>query len=153
MKLAKVDKIVETIGWFVILSLWALTIINYHQLPEVIPSHYNETGTADDFRCKSTIFLLPAMVTVLFVTLTFIMRFIYISYNQIHTTDNNVLKQLSNAIRLIRYLKVIIAVVFGWVTYQTIRCSNDVGVWFLPLTIALLFVPIVYFIIKSFKQQ
>jgi hypothetical protein len=56
---------------------------------------------------------------------------------------------------MLRYLKLIIVVVFGLISYKTIESSENqsdgMGIWFLPLILGLIFIPIVLFIKKSSK--
>ena len=56
LALTETDKVFEMIGWLSLLTLWGLTIINYANLPDTIPIHYNRAGQVDGFGEKSTIF-------------------------------------------------------------------------------------------------
>lgn len=132
-----------------------MTVINYQSLPDIIPTHYNEVGVADGFGDKWMILTLPFVATVLFFGLTILNNFPHIFNYPNDINEDNALRQYTNATRLIRYLKVIVVVIFGLISYQTIRHSNGftegLGIWFLPLTLILIFVPIFYFLIKSSK--
>ena len=63
----------------------------------------------------------------------------------------------TNATRLIRYLKLIVVLVLGLITFRTIQNANGdsegLGIWFLPLIIGLIFIPLTYFIFKSLKVK
>jgi hypothetical protein len=65
------------------------------------------------------------------------------------------LNQYTNATKLVRYLKFSIVVIFGLIVLQTIRKVNGeadgLGEWFLSLTLGLIFIPMGYFIFKSFQ--
>ena len=152
LELTKIDKIVEIMAWLLICANWALVINTYKSLPNIIPTHYNGAGLADGFGDKSMIFTLPLVATVLFVGLTILNRFPHIFNYPTDISTNNALKQYTNATRLIRYLKVIFVVIFGLISYQTIKHAKGqtegLGVWFLPLTLGLIFIPIIYFLIK-----
>lgn len=152
LELTKIDKAVEIMGWLLICADWTLVINTYKSLPNIIPTHYNGAGLADGFGDKSMIFTLPLVATVLFVGLTILNRFPHIFNYPTDITANNALRQYTNATRLIRYLKVIFVVIFGLISYQTIKHEDGqtggLGVWFLPLTLGLIFIPITYFIIK-----
>jgi hypothetical protein len=58
---------------------------------------------------------------------------------------------------MIRYLKLIIVVIFGLIAFKTIQNGNEeakgIGIWFLPLTLGLIFIPMIYFVIKSFQTK
>ena len=149
------DKTVEIIGWLLIFAVWSLTIINYQSLPDIIPTHYNGAGVADGFGDKWMILTLPLVATVLFVGLTILNKYPHIFNYPTEITADNALRQYTNATRLIRYLKVIIVVIFGLIAFQTIKHANGqtegLGIWFLPLTMGLIFIPLAYFLLKSFR--
>ena len=155
LELTQADKTVEIIGWLLIFAVWGLTVINYLSLPDIIPTHYNGAGVADGFGDKWMILTLPLVATVLFVGLTILNKFPHIFNYPTEITADNALRQYTNATRLIRYLKVIIVVIFGLIAFQTIRHANGqtegLGLWFLPMTLGLIFIPLIYFVIKSFK--
>ncbi len=157
LELTTTDKIFEILGWTSIFAIWVLTITNYTKLPDIIPIHYNAMGQADGFGRKGNILILPIIATVLFVGLTILNKFPHVFNYPTNITTDNALRQYTNATRLIRYLKLIIVVIFGLISYQTIRNANGqtegLGTWFLPLTMGLLFIPLIYFIVKSFKEK
>jgi hypothetical protein len=112
-------------------------------------------GQADGFGGKGNILTLPFIATTLFAGLTILNKFPHVFNYPINITADNALKQYTNAVRLIRYLKFIIVIIFGLIALQTIRNANGqtsgLGVWFLPLILGLIFIPLIYFVIKSFK--
>lgn len=157
LKLSIVDKTLEIIGWLLIISVWSLTITNYANLPETIPTHYDWAGHADEFGGKATILTLPLIATVLFVGLTILNKYLrFFNYPTVIMQDN-AFGQYTKATRMIRYLKLIIVVIFGLIAFKTIQNSNEeadeLGLWFLPLTMVLIFIPLIYFVIKSFKTK
>jgi len=72
------DKIFEFVGWLLVILVWGLTIMNYSNLPNTIPTHYNALGQADAFGGKASILLLPIVATVLFIGITIINKFPHI---------------------------------------------------------------------------
>ena len=156
LELTTIDKIFEIFGWVSILAIWVLTITNHTNLPDIIPIHYNGSGQADGFGGKGNILTLPLVATVLFIGLTILNKFPQVFNYPTNITTDNALIQYISATRMIRYLKLIIVVIFGLIALQTIRNVNGqtrgLGVWFLPLTLGLIFIPLTYFVIKSFKK-
>ena len=155
LELTTFDKTLEILGWTSILAIWVLTITNYTNLPGTIPTHYNGVGQADGFGGKATILTLPLIATVLFIGLTILNKFPHIFNYPTNLTQDNALRQYTNATRMIRYLKLIIVVIFGLIAFKTIQNANGeadgLGVWFLPMTLGLIFIPLTYFVIKSYK--
>ena len=155
LELTTADKTLELIGWLSIIAIWWLTITNYAALPGTIPTHYNGAGQADGFGGKRTILILPLIATILFVGMTILNKFPRMFNYPANITKDNALRQYTNATRMIRYLKLIIVIIFGIIVFKTIQNANGqangLGTWFLPFTLGLTFIPLTYFIIKSFK--
>ncbi|MBK7697643.1 MAG: hypothetical protein IPJ39_02405 [Saprospiraceae bacterium] len=148
LELTTTDKAIELLSWISIMAIWLLTIISYTNLPDIIPTHYN---------AAEGILIEPIIATFIFVGMTILNKFPH-TYNYLtEITTENALKHYTDATRLIRYLKLNIVIVFGLILLQTIRHANGqadgLGVWFTPMTIALLFIPIAYYLIKSSQAK
>lgn len=153
IELNKKDEILEITGWICICTIWILTAVNYQNLPDIIPIHYNAVGKADGYGDKWMIFTLPLIATILFIGLSILNRYPHMFNYPVKITADNAMKQYGIATRMMRYLKLMIVLIFGLISYQTINHANGhedgLGIWFLPLVIGLVFIPIVYFSIKS----
>ncbi|WP_019538735.1 DUF1648 domain-containing protein [Proteiniphilum acetatigenes] len=157
INLTTTDKIIEIISWMVIIGIWVLTLMNYEKLPEQIPIHYNGTGEVDGFGDKSHILILPIVATLLFTGLTVLNKYPRVFNYFVPITQENVFWQYSNATRLIRSVKLLFVVVFGLIVFMTIQIAkgtaDGLGVWFLPLTIGLFFILIMYYYLKSVRRH
>jgi uncharacterized membrane protein len=151
------DKLVDILGWIILLALWALTITNYSSLPDTIPTHFNAAGEADGFGSKVTILSLPVIATLLFIGLTVLNRYPHSFNYPTAITQDNALRLYTLATRMLRYLKLVLVVVFGGIEFMTIQNATGkaagLGVWFLPLTLVLIFLPLIYFLIKSVQAN
>jgi uncharacterized membrane protein len=151
------DKLVDLLGWLILLALWTLTITNYSSLPDTIPTHFNATGEADGFGSKVSLIALPVIATLLFIGLTVLNRYPQ-SFNYPTTiTKDNALQQYTLATKMLRYLKLVLVLVFGGIEIITIQNATGkaagLGTWFLPLTLVLVFLPLIYFLIKSVQKS
>jgi uncharacterized membrane protein len=157
VQLTTTDKLLELFGWGVLLALWVWTGTSYSNLPDSIPTHFNAAGEADGFGRKASIFGLPVVASLLYIGLTLLNRVPHIFNFPTPVTQENALIQYMNATRMIRFLKLILVVVFGGISFQTIQQANGetdgLGVWFLPVTLGLIFLPLIYFVIKSFQTK
>jgi uncharacterized membrane protein len=157
IQLTPTDQVLELLGWGVLLALWVWIGTNFSSLPDSIPTHFNAAGEADGFGTKASIIGLPLIATLLYIGLTLLNRFPHIFNFPTPITPNNALSQYTNATRMIRYLKLILVFVFAGISYQTIQQANGtgegLGLWFLPLTLVLIFVPLIYFVSKSFQKK
>ena len=151
------DKLVEALGWLILLALWGWTITHYSSLPGTIPTHFNATGQADGFGSKATILSLPVIASLLFIGLTVLNRYPHSFNYPTAITQDNALRLYTLATRMLRYLKLVLVLVFGGIEFMTIQHATGkaagLGAWFLPLTLVLVFLPLVYFVINSFKSN
>ncbi len=151
------DKLVELLGWLILLALWTLTINHYSALPDTIPTHFNAAGEADGFGSKVSIIALPVIASVLFIGLTLLNRYPHSFNYPTAITQDNALRQYTLATRMLRYLKLVLLLVFGGIEFMTIqhatRKAAGLGAWFLPLTLVLVFLPLIYFVVNSFKSN
>jgi hypothetical protein len=125
---------------------------------------HNSLGTnhiymfgSDNFGKKWMILFLPIVSTVLFIGLT-LLNYFPESFNYpTKINEDNALIQYTYATRLIRYLKLVIVFIFGILLYQTTRYplnKNDgLGIWFLPLFLGLIFIPLIFYVLKSVKSK
>lgn len=153
IELTVVDKIIELISWVLLIGIWILTITNYQNLPETIPIHFDSKGVADGFGNKSMLFHLPIVATVIFIGLTILNKLPH-TFNYLQEiTIENAFKQYRIATRMMRVLKLIIVLIFGLISYQVIKHAageiEGLGSWFLTFVLISIFVPTIYFMIKS----
>ena len=157
LKLTILDYLIEILGLLLFSSTWIFIISIYNSLPDIIPIHYNALGTADNFGKKWMILSLPIVSTVLFIGLT-LLNYFPESFNYpTKINEDNALIQYTYATRLIRYLKLVIVFIFGILLYQTTRYplnQNDgLGIWFLPMFLGLIFIPLIFYVLKSVKPK
>jgi uncharacterized membrane protein len=156
IELTPSDNILEIMGWVALIGLWILILVNYSNLPETIPTHFNGAGKVDSYGNKATLFMLPIIATVAYIGLTVLNNYPHIFNYPTKLTAENALRQYTNATKMIRYLKLVIVLVFSLIVFMTLRTaagqSDGLGAWFLPFTLGLIFVPLGIFVIQSFKK-
>jgi uncharacterized membrane protein len=156
LQLNQTDKILEIVGWISVVGIWALPLINYFDLPEIIPIHFNGAGKADGFGNKTHIFVLPIISTLLFIGLTILNKNPHVFNYPSQITKENAVHQYTNATRMMRVLKLVIVLLFGLIIFKTIENVNGnadgLGTWFLPFTIGLFIILTLYFLLISTKD-
>ncbi len=154
---SRFDKMIELLGWVCLILLWVITIISYARLPEIIPTHFNASGQADDEGSKMILFFLPVIGTLIFVGLTILNQYPHIFNYPVAITEANAQKQYNNAVRMLKVLKLILAVVFSilvFLIYHAASTDNgSLGIWFLPVVLGMILIPLGYFIYKAVKGK
>jgi len=157
LQLNQTDKVLEIIGWISVFGIWALPLINYFDLPEIIPIHFNGAGKADRFGNKTHIFVLPIISTLLFIGLTILNKRPHVFNYPGQITKENAVHQYTYATRMMRFLKVVIVLLFGLIVFKTIQNVNGhadgLGTWFLPFTIGVFIILTLYFLMMSMKDK
>jgi uncharacterized membrane protein len=157
IKPTKTDNFIEAIAYLALIVLWIMTIVSFNSLPDSIPIHYNGIGEVDNYGRKTSIFLLPIFGSFLFMLLTVLNKNPENFNYNIKITEDNAEKQYTNAIKMMRFLKLIVIIIFIMIDFQTIQTakgkSDGIGIWFLPLVFGLIFIPIGYFAYQSYKQK
>lgn len=132
------DKFYEIGGWVLLLTLWAYIIIQYRHLPPTIPTHFALDGTPDGYSAKPYIFLLPAIVTVLYLFMTIINKYPHRYVYMVTITPLNAKKNYASATRKVRFLKFILVIMFCFICFQSVQVAlnkaEGLGRWFLPFT-------------------
>lgn len=157
LELSMTDKLIEIIAWGLLLFYWAMAIQSYASLPDTIPIHYNAAGKEDRFGGRWTIFALPSITTISFVGMTILNKFPHVFNYPENMTVEDAPRHYAMATRMMRFVKLALIVVFFLMTFRTIQAatgkSDGMGAWFLPLTLGLIFIPIIYFCSKSLHKK
>jgi uncharacterized membrane protein len=157
LKLSKIDIALEWFGWILLMCFWGFTALKYKSLPEIIPTHFNATGIADGFGEKWNIITLPGIASVLFIGLTVLNQFPHVFNYLTEITEVNAEKEYTKATKLIRNLKIMLVFIFFLIAYKTIKNSlnqsNEIEIWFTPLVILLIFIPLLSFALQYFKKS
>ena len=157
LKLSLPDRVLELTSFVFLIGLWALAIYAFINSPTIIPTHFNASGIPDVYGNKRTLLILPILSTIIYIGLTQLSRYPHILNYATKITESNAEKQYTMSTRLLRVLKFGIVLIFAGIilfTYLTIiGVTNGLGFWFLPLTIGLLFIPVIITLIKSSKTK
>ena len=127
LQLGVADIILESLGWLAILAIWGLVIANYSNLPISIPTHFNAAGAPDRYSGKTTLFVLPIIGTITFIGMTFLNKFPEIFNYPTEITTSNASAQYLNSTRMMRYLKMILVVIFGTIVYNKIQIAQGIS--------------------------
>ena len=156
VSLSPLDKILESTGKLLIIIIWGLTLFVFFKLPTIIPTHFNAAGQPDGYGNKLTILVLPIIATLLYFGLTKLNQHPH-TFNYINSiTEDNAEQQYTIMTRMLRILKIALLIIFSYIilfTYlTTIGFTNGLGVGFLPFTLGVALIPIIFYIRQSLKS-
>ncbi len=154
--LTATDKIIEATYWMLLAALWVYVCILFPHLPDTIPTHMNARGQIDGYGSKNTLWIIPAITTTLVAGLTLINRYPHIFNYPTDITETNASRLYQLATRMLRWLKLAVIIIFGVITFEMVgksHHSGSSGVWTILLVIALVNVPIAWFLYKAFRKS
>ena len=145
-----IDRSMNVLYWVVIALLWLYTATNYFSLPGEIPIHFDWSGQPDNTGARYILWLLPAMATVIGVVFMVLERSPHIFNYPFEITKNNAERQYLLAVRLLKVLRISIALLFSFVVYTIIEFvktgESFNSIEFLLILLVLIIVPLgVYF--------
>jgi uncharacterized membrane protein len=152
-----IDKFIDICVWMLLCLVWGLTAMNYPSLPDSIPTHFNLKGQVDNYGAKPLVLVLPLLSTFLCVGLTILNKFPHTFNFPKKVTEANAIQLYSYGTRLIRYLKVTLVLLLGYIELETFRVSNgsasNMNSWFIPLILVFILGPLLCFLFISSKNN
>ena len=149
-----VDWGIELAGLAILLVIVALVISQYGGLPDRIPSHYDASGTPDNYGDKSSLLLLLGVTIATSAGLFILNLFPHIFNYPVTITEANAEFQYKRASRLIRMLNTIIIASFSYIIYSTLQTAigsqSGLGTFFMPVFLIATFAPIIWYMLDIF---
>lgn len=155
--LSPLDKTLERLGIFFLVTLWVITLYVYWKMPQTIPTHFNAAGQPDSFGNKGTLFFLPVLGSLIFAGITALNKHPHIFNYLTPITEHNAAQQYAIATRAIRFIKLVVLIIVIAIVGYTYRSTNgtvgEFGKWLLPIILALVLLPVIYLIIQLTKVK
>lgn len=156
--LTTIDFTLEAIAILGIISLCSLAVVSYSSLPDIIPTHFNLKGQADDWGNKASIFILPGIGLLLFTGITIISKFPHIFNYPVKVTEENAFHLYTKSVRVMRILKALIVILFLFIEWQICKSAENANIpaWFLPAVLiipVLLPIAMALFLTKTFSSE
>ena len=129
-----------------LLAVTLFVIIRYGAMPDRIPTHFGPSGAADAFGPKSAIWF-PLVMGWLMLILMTVLSFFPGAWN----VPNRNPRTLAAAADMVAVMRLVVSLMFAWMTVCGVL-GRGVGAWFLPATMAAVFLPLVYLIVQSCRK-
>lgn len=156
IKKETLDIVLEITSISVLVFVFGYILFQFNSLPEEIPSHFDSTGTPDDYQSKNSIWILPIIGLVIYLFITFLSQYPHTFNYMVKITEENAETQYRKAVRMINIIKTITIVAFGYISLISIQIAkgfqSGLGFWFVPVLIASL-LGVVFFSLKNNPNQ
>jgi uncharacterized membrane protein len=157
IKKATIDYFLEFCALIVLISTWGFTIYHFNKLPDIIATHFDLNGKPNGFGSKNTIWLLPIIITLVFILISVLNRYPHKFNYLTKITEQNAHKQYRLASRSLRIILFNITLLFAFITFKEIdgayTKSSALEWWFIPLLLGSTIIPTFYMIIASGSKK
>lgn len=151
-----IDVVMDLFGAGCIVFMFVYGSLYYGSLPDTVPSKFGFDGTPTQWSPKPMLWLLPVIASLTWAGMYWLNKYPHIFNFPAKITEQNAFYQYQLATRFIRFLNLIIAIMFAYLFASMIQSAlgnaGGLSVWLLPLfMIALFGAIIVYFYYSSTK--
>ncbi len=157
IKKEPLDYFLEYGALIVLIATWGFTIYHFNKLPDIIATHFDFNGNPDGFGSKLTIWLLPVIVSLIYILIYALTRYPHKFNYLTKITEQNAHKQYRLAARVMRVILFNITLLFGFITFKVIEGayteSSSFEWWFIPLLLLSTMIPTFYMIIASGSKK
>jgi uncharacterized membrane protein len=157
IKKEPIDYFLEYGASVVLFAIWGFTIYHFNKLPDIIATHFDFNGNPDGFGSKYTIWLLPVILTLVYMLIYVLNRYPHKFNYLTKITEQNAYKQYKLASRMMRILLFNITILFAFITFKEIdgayTKSSTLEWWFIPLLLGSMIIPTFYMIIASGSKK
>ena len=151
------DFFLEYSALIVLIATWGFTIYHFNKLPDIIATHFDVNGNPNGFGSKFTIWLLPIIITLVYILIYVLNRYPHKFNYLTKITEQNAYKQYKLASRMMRILLFNITILFAYITFKEIdgayTKSSALEWWFIPLLLGSSIIPTFYMIIASGSKK
>ncbi|MBE0647248.1 MAG: DUF1648 domain-containing protein [Bacteroidales bacterium] len=157
LEMGPADLIIEILAIVSLLCFIGFTLYYATRLPATIPTHFDASGNPDGYGGKSSLWMLPVIALVVYGIITLVSRIPEKFNYPVKITPANARKQYILSIRLLRYLKLALVLMFFFISYKTVMVaqgnSGGLGTWFLPVFIGVFLSPIIIYYILAQQSR
>ena len=130
------DWLLEAVALAALVSMYALAVGSWTELPEVVPTHFGISGGPNAWGSKQTIWLLPALGVLIYALLTVSARYTKF-VNLPFPVDRNAPEVQRILARMMIAMKAVTMLLFAYIVWGQIRSAmsqaNGLGLALLPV--------------------
>lgn len=140
-------RIVNILCVLMIFCTFAYLFWKWNSLPAKVPMHYDGAGNVDGYGGKWSVWLLPVFSLLMYGGITLLERYPGVWNTSVTITEQNKVRVYRTLKDMIMTSKLSVVGIFSFLgTYTTF--GTALGIWFLPVSMAVVFVPIIFFMIR-----
>ena len=145
-----VDRILEVLGWILLVGTLAYLILGWNSFPDQIPMHYNGAGEIDRWGGKGEIIFIEVMMWIIYLGIGAIEKYPQIWNTGVEVTAKNKEKVYRILKYMIKTLKFLTALIFSYLIVNSLQCVPLPG-WFTLVSMILVFGDMAFWTVWLFR--
>jgi uncharacterized membrane protein len=146
----------EGLSLLLVIFMFAMVAVHWSQFPDRVPTHFSFSGKPNGWRGKGLLLILPSIAAIVWIVITVSQRYQRL-INVPFTIDRDSPEVQSVLRSMMIAEKTTVALLFAWLMRGIVRTAlgraEGIGQGFLPLALALIFVPLTAYSIKLLRLR
>ena len=147
IKRSKYDVTINLICLLLLSGLVVYLLINWSDIPDKIPGHYNAMGEVDRWGNKGELLFLPIIGWIMYIGITVLEHFPQVWNTGVTVTEENKARIYPILKNIIGTTKLLVVGVFVILDINS-ALAKSLPIWFLPIFLVLTFGSIIFFVVK-----
>ena len=146
----RADRILDLLGWILLIGTLAYLILGWSSFPDQIPMHYNGAGGIDRWGAKGEIIFIEVMMWILYLGIGVVEKYPQIWNTGVEVTVKNKEKVYRTLKYMLKTLKFLTALIFAYLIVNSLQSAPLPG-WFTPAVMILIFGDMAFWLIRLFR--
>ena len=146
----KADRILDIIGWILLIGTLAYLILGWSSFPDQIPMHYNGAGEIDRWGGKGEIIVIEVVMWILYLGIGLVEKYPQIWNTGVEVTPQNREKVYRILKYMLKTLKTLTALIFAYLIVNSLQGTPLPG-WFTPATLILVFGDMAFWLVLLYR--
>ena len=146
----KADRILDLIGWILLIGTLAYLILGWSSFPDQIPMHYNGAGEIDRWGGKGEIIVIEVVMWILYLGIGLVEKYPQIWNTGVEVTPQNREKVYRILKHMLKTLKTLTALIFAYLIVNSLQGTPLPG-WFTPATLILVFGDMAFWLVLLYR--
>lgn len=146
----KADRILDIIGWILLIGTLAYLILGWSSFPDQIPMHYNGAGEIDRWGGKGEIIVIEVVMWILYFGIGLVEKYPQIWNTGVEVTPQNREKVYRILKYMLKTLKTLTALIFAYLIVNSLQGTPLPG-WFTPVTLILVFGDMAFWMVLLYR--
>ena len=146
----KADRILDLIGWIMLIGTLAYLILGWSSFPDQIPMHYNGAGEIDRWGGKGEIIVIEVVMWILYLGIGLVEKYPQIWNTGVEVTTQNKEKVYRILKYMLKTLKTLTALIFAYLIVNSLQGTPLPG-WFTPATLILVFGDMAFWLVLLYR--